>query len=107
MNEVITLGGIIAFVGAFIAIGKVWMDAGITKQTAKEAHANAAEAHKRIDAVVERLGNFMASAGRDFATPADILNAETRLANAIEGMRTEFRNMTGRLDTFLQQRSAN
>jgi len=95
----VTIGGII---GAFVAIGKIWMDAGVTKQKATEAHANAHEAHQRIDGVVKDLSTFMAQASREFATPADIASVEQRFIEAVNGMRSDFREMTRRLDTLLK-----
>ena len=73
-----------------IALGRVWMDLGVSKQKADDAAKSTHEAHQRIDKLLEKS-----------ATVDDIAAAERRFADAVSGMRSDFQHMAGRLDTLL------
>lgn len=89
-GDFITWATAIAALMALVAVGKMFADAGVTKQKAVAAEKSAHEAHQRIDRLTENT-----------ATVGDIAAAEKRFADAVAGMRADFQHMAGRLDGLL------
>ena len=89
-GEFITWATLLAAIMALVAVGKMFADAGVTKQKAAAAERSAHEAHQRIDRLTETS-----------ATTADVAAAETRFADAVTGLRSDFQHMAGRLDGLL------
>lgn len=88
--DFLTWGAIIVALGSIIAAIKFWMDMGATKQIAIDAAKSSREAHNRIDRLTETV-----------ASNEDIAAAEKRFAEAVDGLRGDFRHMAGRLDALL------
>jgi ethanolamine utilization microcompartment shell protein EutS len=75
---------------AIVAIGRMWIDAGVIKQMASDAAKSAHDAHQRIDRISETT-----------ATKSDMSAAEQRFTEAVSGMRSDFQHMASRLDTVI------
>lgn len=101
MIDIATWGPAVVAVAALLAICKFWMSMGASAQTAKDAKTIASTASAKCDLVTAALNEFKANSAREFATIGDLSNAETRLAAAVEGIRTDFRNVAERFDKIL------
>ena len=90
-----------------VAVIKFWMSLGEMKKTAENAQMAAAVANGKYDIVAAQLGEFKTVAAREFATMAQLGQVETRVANAVEGMRADMRSdlrgVTERLDKVLME----
>ena len=90
MNSPLTWGAIVLSLASVVAAIKFWMDAGATRQTAISAAKGVEDAHRRIDRLNETA-----------ATTTDIAAAERQFADAVNGLRSDFQHMAGRLDGLL------
>lgn len=87
MDNPLTWGAIVLALAGIVAAVKFWMDMGATQSDAKAARETAKDAHVRIDRLAETA-----------ATNHDIAAAEKRFADAVNGMRSDFQHLVGRLD---------
>lgn len=94
MNEFAAWAALGSAVIALLALAKFWMDMGATKLQAKQASIKA-------EAVSVALSDYKAFVAEKYASNHGLSQSETRLTEAIEGMRADFRGLTGRLDSML------
>jgi hypothetical protein len=95
-QEFITWGSIILAGGSVIAVVKFWMDLGAALARATRAETLAENAQKELQV-------FATRAIENFATVKDLAAAESRFAMAVDGMRSDFRALTDRLDRLLEK----
>jgi signal transduction protein with GAF and PtsI domain len=94
MSEIVAYAAAFGAAVSIISIIKFWMDIGAMKRDATIALSKA-------EGIGQALSDFKALVARDYASTQALAASETRLATAIEGMRSDFREMTGRIDRIL------
>jgi hypothetical protein len=103
--DLATLGaivGVLALGGTGVALAKFWMDMGEQKAAAQSALTSAAMAHAKLDLLTTDLNGYKLAAADKFASGHDIIAAEQRFADAVNGLGSRFDAMATRLDRVLE-----
>jgi hypothetical protein len=106
MQDVLTWGALIGAGGSVIAIITFWFSRGKAEADALAkadiAHVLAAGAQAKAELIAGQLAEARVEFARDYASHNDLAAAELRLANAIDGLRSEFRGLNERLDRIVE-----
>ena len=103
VGELLTWGAVIGSCGSIIALIRLWMDLGAAVAKANEAQHNALMMTAKIDLLGSSLADYKVQAASQFASYTALQIAETRFSNAVEGMRSDFSQLTLRLDRLIER----
>jgi hypothetical protein len=103
MTDYLTWGTLIAAGASLLAWVKFWIDVGSDRQRISNAEREATAAAAKAELIAADLAKFKIEAAREFASSADLAEAERRFASAIEGLALRFDRMAERLDRVLEQ----
>lgn len=105
MEALVTWAGLIAAVGAIMAVIKIGMELGDTKRNAADAHAAAVLAAAKLELVSSGLSEHKIMVAQTYATNKALNDTEAQLAQgiqtAIQGVYQRLDKMTDRLDTLI------
>jgi len=102
MTDFLTWGTLVAAGASLLAWVKFWIDVGSDRQRIANAEANSTAATAKAEFVAAAPAKFQLEAAREFASSADLAEAERRFASAIEGLAVRFDRMAERLDRVLE-----
>jgi hypothetical protein len=95
MDGYLTWGALILASGSIVGLIKFWSDAG--------GHRARSElAFKTAEKVRDDLAHYREEAAIKFASSIELAESERRLAAAVEGLRADFRETSGRIDGLLK-----
>jgi hypothetical protein len=99
--------------GTIIALITFWLNRGraeveglaeakLAREEAKGAHSVATTALAKVELLTAQLNEARLEFAREYVNHKDLAASETRLATAIDGLKTEFRGLNERLDRMLE-----
>jgi hypothetical protein len=81
---------------------KFWMDRGEDRQRITNAEAMVTAVSVKAELLSSHLNEFKLQAARDFASTADLVDAERRFTAAVDNLGSRFDRMAERLDRVLE-----
>lgn len=100
-------GSLVAWLGVFLGAGGVagtisfFVKLGRSQERINVAHNSAAAALAQVQQLSRDLADSQIAAARVYATHAAIGDAEGRLNTTMNSLRTDVRNLSDRIDRFL------
>jgi|SRR5581483_1243838 len=108
MQGIVTWGALIAAGGSMVAVIRFWMDRGAAQAEAKQAAIVASTAVAKADLLERAFNDYRVEAERrigevvkPLASHSDLAESERRVAQAIDAMRGDMRNVVERIDRLL------
>lgn len=101
MNEFLTWGAVLGAGGSIVALIKFFMSLGALESEIKDTRSATTSAAAEAKFAAIQLADFKLTVTKEFASQTALSAAETRFLQAVEGMRSDFRNMSERLDRVL------
>lgn len=108
----------IGAIGGAVAGIKFWMDLGAALHRADTAATTAAAAVGRNELLAREFSDYKVASAEKFASfkalseteariSASVAASEARIATSVDGIRDDFKGMSGRLDRFCESLGAN